>query len=84
MRIPQSLVNELQEFLIRYGQIAHAAPTFMARPKKMPAPPKHLPFYSNKVAAGFPSPATDHVDTHLDLNEHLIQNPASALFLRPR
>jgi|TARA_B110000116_G_C16787623_1_gene561873 DNA polymerase V len=41
-----------------------------------------LPLYSCGVAAGFPSPAEDHVDRGLDLNEHLIQRPSSTYFAR--
>ena len=32
--------------------------------------------------AGFPSPAEDHIDRDLDLNEHLIRRPASTFFVR--
>jgi DNA polymerase V len=32
--------------------------------------------------AGFPSPAEDYVDQRLDLNEHLIRNPAATYFIR--
>lgn len=40
-----------------------------------------LPLYSSKVSAGFPSPADDHLDQKLDLNEHLIKNPTSTFFV---
>jgi DNA polymerase V len=40
------------------------------------------PFYNSKVAAGFPSPADDHMDRKLDLNEHLIDSPSSTFFIR--
>ena len=41
-----------------------------------------FPLYSNKISAGFPSPADDHIEKQLDLNEHLIKNPSSTFFLR--
>lgn len=41
-----------------------------------------FPFYSSKVRAGFPSPADDYIERHLDLNEHLIQHPAGTFFVR--
>ncbi len=41
-----------------------------------------LPLYSSKVAAGFPSPADDFVESILDLNEYLIKNPASTYLVR--
>ena len=33
-------------------------------------------------AGGFPSPADDHMDTKLDLNEHLVKHPAATFFVR--
>lgn len=39
------------------------------------------PLYSSKVQAGFPSPADDYVEAHLDLNSHLIKHPASTFFV---
>ncbi len=41
-----------------------------------------LPLFSSPVAAGFPSPADDHLEGKLDLNEHLIKHPTATYFLR--
>lgn len=41
-----------------------------------------VPLYSSKVQAGFPSPADDYIERHLDLNSELIKNPASTFLLR--
>jgi len=41
-----------------------------------------LPLYSNKVPAGFPSPADDHMEGKLDLNNHLVKHPAATFFVR--
>ena len=41
-----------------------------------------LPLASEYVSAGFPSPADDYMDTGIDLNEELIQNPISTFLLR--
>lgn len=40
-----------------------------------------LPLYSSKVQAGFPSPADDYIEAHLDLNSHLIKHPAATFFV---
>jgi len=40
-----------------------------------------IPLYSSKVQAGFPSPADDYIEMHLDLNNHLIKHPASTFFV---
>ncbi len=41
-----------------------------------------LPLYGSHVSAGFPSPADDHIEAQLNLNTHLIKNPASTFFVR--
>jgi len=40
------------------------------------------PLFGAKVAAGFPSPADDYMEGALDLNEHLVRNPAATFFVR--
>jgi DNA polymerase V len=40
------------------------------------------PLLASRVEAGFPSPADDHVDRALDLNEEFIARPAATFFLR--
>lgn len=44
--------------------------------------PLYRPLMLSATPAGFPSPAEDHVDRNLDLNEHLIRRPASTFFVR--
>lgn len=41
-----------------------------------------LSVFSSQVPAGFPSPAEDHVEGKLDLNQHLIRRPAATFFVR--
>lgn len=43
-----------------------------------------LPFFSEEVAAGFPSPAAGDIKGILDLNELCIQHPAATYFIRAR
>ena len=43
---------------------------------------KPLPYFEAKVPAGFPSPAADYEENQLDLNKHLIRNPAATFFVR--
>jgi DNA polymerase V len=40
------------------------------------------PLFLALIAAGFPSPADDHLDRDLDLHELLIQHPASTFYVR--
>ena len=40
------------------------------------------PLFVARVPAGFPSPADDYKEEKLDLNKHLIKNPAATYFVR--
>jgi DNA polymerase V len=46
--------------------------------------PRYLPLVSARIEAGFPSPADDHLEGELDLNELLIQNGPATFFVRAR
>jgi len=41
-----------------------------------------IPYLSSAVHAGFPSPADDFLEGHLDLNEYLIHHPAATYYVR--
>ena len=41
-----------------------------------------LPFFNTSIPAGFPSPADDYVEQHLDLNDFMIKHPSSTFFVR--
>lgn len=41
-----------------------------------------LPLSSQHIHAGFPSPATDHIEQSLDLNKALIRHPSATFFVR--
>jgi len=43
---------------------------------------KGLPLFASPVSAGFPSPADDYIERHLDLNELLIKHPTATFFVR--
>jgi DNA polymerase V len=40
------------------------------------------PLLSQPVPAGFPSPASDYVENHLSLDEHLIEHQEATFFVR--
>jgi DNA polymerase V len=40
------------------------------------------PLFRSRVAAGFPSPASDYIDKGLDLNTYLVRNKAATFFFR--
>ncbi|MCG9911330.1 MAG: translesion error-prone DNA polymerase V autoproteolytic subunit [Flavobacteriales bacterium] len=41
-----------------------------------------LPYVSEGISAGFPSPALDFVDISIDLNRHLIKHPSATFYGR--
>ena len=41
-----------------------------------------LPLFLSGVSAGFPSPAEDHIEKRLDLNEMLVKHAAATFFVR--
>jgi DNA polymerase V len=45
-------------------------------------PTRRMPFYSDPVKAGFPSPAQDYIERTLDLNELCIRHPNATFFVR--
>lgn len=73
VRIPISQVASVRAFLL--GQVF---PEAAIKPLQMTAnpTPHNLPVFASGVRAGFPSPADDHAEPGLDLNQ-LIENRAS-------
>ncbi len=88
MRIPESLVVPIQDLLDARTRGAEAsADDGLPRGDNIllpdfDAPSVELPFFSHRVAAGFPSPADDHLERRLDLNEFLVKRPTSTFFVR--
>ncbi|MGI2904770.1 LexA family protein [Tolypothrix sp. VBCCA 56010] len=41
-----------------------------------------LPLFGECVQAGFPSPADDWLEDAIDLNQHLVKNPAATFLMR--
>ncbi|SEL41709.1 LexA family protein [Acinetobacter sp. DSM 11652] len=80
MRVPESKVIQIKEWLkIRpeddFNQQIEISPIqFRTRLK--------IAYPIESVAAGFPSPAQDYVEGHIDLNEYLVHNVASTFILR--
>jgi DNA polymerase V len=44
--------------------------------------PYAAPLFLCKIAAGFPSPATDYIEDGLDLNEYLVQHKAASFMFQ--
>jgi DNA polymerase V len=84
IRVPESLIPTIKAHLNerkqQFEQLAKGS-TAIFFPDKTPSTIA-LPLFLNKVAAGFPSPASDYVEKTLDLNELLVQKPAATFFVR--
>ncbi|GAB4359445.1 MAG: translesion error-prone DNA polymerase V autoproteolytic subunit [Methylohalobius crimeensis] len=77
IRVPVSVLPVLKAWLAAKGK---------APPGRLPASPapddRRYPLFGSKVPAGFPSPADDHQEDSLDLNQHLVKHPAATFFVR--
>ena len=43
-----------------------------------------IKLYTTSISAGFPSPAEDHMDVSLDINEYLVKHPSSTFYIYVR
>lgn len=43
---------------------------------------REIPFFSCRIAAGFASPADDHLDNPIDLNQLMVPKPAATFMLK--
>lgn len=82
VRVPESLIPTVQAFISRSVQPTANFDRSHLLAVADPAVPLSLPLFASRVAAGFPSPADDHIDAALDLNKHLIKRPAATFFVR--
>ena len=78
VRVPISLLPVVRAWLAAKGK---THPTGAHYPV-VPTSSHPLPLYTSLVPAGFPSPADDHMEDAIDLNEHLVQHPAATFFVR--
>lgn len=57
-------------------------PVSVDQPIQISTSPLWLDMCSWKVTAGFPSPAADHAQKRIDINEHLIRNKEATFLFR--
>ena len=79
MRIPISRISEVKSFLLSTKKTNFSIIDFIQPSIQKPTP---ITLFSHKVPAGFPSPADDHAESRLDLNEYLINQAESTFFVR--
>ena len=78
VRIPHSRVKAVKNFLLH--QMTSNVESFIMPAEQARVNP--ITLFSHKVPAGFPSPADDHAEKRLDLNEYLIDQSESTFFVR--
>lgn len=84
VRIPASQAPVIKDFLAAYQRKRLNTDIDGITEFELPAlyaSAVHLPLYSSKVSAGFPSPAEEHVEKRLDPSEFLIDQKDATFFV---
>src|SRR5210317_453968 len=79
VRSPISRISEVKNFLLNTKKTNFSIVDVIQPSIQKPTP---ITLFSHKVPAGFPSPADDHAEKRLDLNEYLINQAESTFFVR--
>ncbi|HET9843461.1 MAG TPA: S24 family peptidase, partial [Gammaproteobacteria bacterium] len=84
IRVPESWGIKIQSLLQVKQKDKHLASALVVSDIWQPRFQSEtaLPLFTHKIAAGFPSPAEDHIEASLDLNEYLIEHPAATFYVR--
>ena len=76
-RVPLGILQQVENTIARYKGALPDDTMFLASLTSL-----KLPLHTERVPAGFPSPAAPYVDDYIDLNEYLISNPAASILVR--
>ncbi len=85
MRVPASKVENIRDYLaakrerVTLEQWGNVITLFNPETDTRKL---QLPLYTTKVAAGFPSPADDHIERRLDPSDYLVENGTTTFFVR--
>lgn len=85
IRIPESQEPVIRDFLEafkRKQELEQSRNVSSVEEPSLSPTIVELPLYSTKVAAGLPSPADDHIDKRLDLNDYLVRDAGDTFFVR--
>lgn len=75
IRVPEGSITYIRQFLEHYPNVINITP--YQENKKL-----NIPLFSSSVAAGFPTPADEHIDDEIDLNDYMVGRPESTFMLR--
>lgn len=84
LRVPTSQTAVIKDFLSAYQhkRLSHDVDAVAELTQAAIRSSKlQIPLFSSKVAAGFPSPADDHIEKRLDPNEFLIDQQEATFFV---
>ncbi|MCG9482594.1 LexA family protein [Acinetobacter pittii] len=86
IRVPESQVNFIKNWLLNNVKTNNLT-DFNSKLTVQPVHPNndkiyHIPLATERVAAGFPSPAQDDIEQALDLNEYLIRNENATFIVK--
>ncbi|MDO7520299.1 translesion error-prone DNA polymerase V autoproteolytic subunit [Acinetobacter baumannii] len=86
IRVPESQVNFIKNWLLNNVKTDNQT-DFTSKLKIQQVHPNndkiyHIPLATERIAAGFPSPAQDDIEQALDLNEYLIRNENATFIVK--
>lgn len=84
MRVPANAADTVRDFLaaLKEKRTLEAQDNVAEVLELNPAQTVSLPLYTSKVAAGFPSPADDHMDARLNPSSYLVENEEATFCVR--
>lgn len=84
MRIPVSRIDDVRAYLTRPKVMMTQSGSNVEwiGSASRSGHPVRLPLFAYRVPAGFPSPAEDYAEGHLDLNEFLVEHEAATFYVR--
>ena len=79
IRVPKSKVESIKDYLLKQ---TFESNVYDFHQPSLDVDKQRLTLFNHKVPAGFPSPADDHAEKRLDLNEYLIDKQETTFFVR--
>lgn len=82
IRVPEGSITHIKHYLESYPDVTDMLPATNSQNSASNVTKLKIPLFSSKVAAGIPSPAEDHIDDTLDLNDYMVRRPETTFMLR--
>ncbi|MFT5611785.1 MAG: DNA polymerase V [Arenicella sp.] len=82
IRVPGGSIPQIKDYLSVYPDVSDSIVNYTAPATADNIVKLEIPLFSSSVAAGFPSPAEDHIEDTLDLNDYMVERPDSTFMLR--